>query len=56
MGNTDQEMDMQRRDGYAAIAYLGVLVAATFCIGMLIADEDNALPMVDASRALHAAR
>jgi hypothetical protein len=33
---------MQRRDGYAAIAYLTVLVAATFVLGVLIADEDNA--------------
>lgn len=38
---------MQRRDGYAAIAYLAVLVAATFCLGVLIADEDNAVAMVD---------
>ena len=41
---------MQRRDGYAAIAYLSVLVAATFCLGILIADEDNAVPMVDQTR------
>lgn len=45
---------MQRRDGYAAIAYLTVLVAATFCLGILIADEDNAVPMVDKPAALAA--
>jgi hypothetical protein len=33
---------MHRRDGYAAIAYLTVLVAATFVLGVLIADEGNA--------------
>jgi hypothetical protein len=45
---------MQRRDGYAAIAYLTVLVAATFCLGILIADEDNAAPMVDNIRVVQA--
>ncbi len=39
---------MQRRDGYAAIAYLAVLVAATLCLGVLIADEGNdALALAD---------
>lgn len=47
---------MHRRDGYAAIAYLTVLVAATFCLGVLIADEDNAPPMVDRSASLAPAR
>ena len=36
---------MQRRDGFAAIAYLAVLVAATFCLGVLVADEDTAGPL-----------
>ena len=37
---------MQRRDGFAAIAYLAVLVAATLSLGVLVADEDNAVPPV----------
>ena len=41
---------MQRRDGYAAIAYLTVLVAATFCIGILIADEGNVAAAADPVR------
>jgi hypothetical protein len=44
---------MQRRDGYAAIAYLAVLVAATFCLGVLIADEGDAVPDVYASLIVH---
>lgn len=45
---------MHRRDGYAAIAYLAVLVAATFCLGVLIADEDHVPFLVDASAAIQA--
>ena len=41
---------MQRRDGYAAIAYLTVLVAATFCLGILIADEGIDTAAVDPVR------
>jgi hypothetical protein len=40
---------MQRHDGYAAIAYLAVLVVATLCLGVLIADEDNAITTAYAS-------
>jgi hypothetical protein len=51
---TTWSFTMHRRDGYAAIAYLTVLVAATFCLGILIADEDNAVPMVDQMRFVQA--
>ena len=40
---------MYRRDGFAAIAYLAVLVAATFCLGVLIADEETAGPLAYAA-------
>lgn len=45
---------MHRRDGYAAIAYLAVLVAATFCLGVLIADEGNVPFLAEASTAVQA--
>lgn len=45
---------MHRRDGYAAIAYLTVLVAATFCLGVLIADEGNEPLVAEVSAAVQA--